>query len=74
MLLLTDTAMAATSEPEGPKDPRDPKAFYGYLYGEDKAPTKVFDALLRALAQYIVLLPLVSRGLLPRPRLEPGAD
>lgn len=33
----------------------DPKAFYGYLFAH-KQPTKVLDALLRGVAQYIVSL------------------
>jgi hypothetical protein len=38
--------MAATDQ--------DPSDFYGYLFKDDKAPTPVFDALLRAIAQHIV--------------------
>lgn len=43
--------MAAATEPE---DRKDPKAYYGYLFDDSKGPTKVLDALLRAIAQYIV--------------------
>lgn len=32
----------------------DPKAYYGYLFKPDKTPTDTLDALLRAVAQYIV--------------------
>jgi hypothetical protein len=32
----------------------DPKTYYGYLFKPDKTPTKTLDALLRAVAQYIV--------------------
>jgi len=41
-------------QPSPPPASVDPKAFYGYLYEADKGPTKVFDGLLRAIAQYIV--------------------
>lgn len=34
--------------------PVDAKAYYGYLFQEDKGPTAVLDALLRAIGQYIV--------------------
>ncbi|KAH6669435.1 hypothetical protein B0J14DRAFT_486930, partial [Halenospora varia] len=33
--------------------PVDPKAYYGYLFHDDKKPTKVLDALLRGIANYI---------------------
>ncbi|WYZ44205.1 hypothetical protein EsH8_VII_000641 [Colletotrichum jinshuiense] len=36
-----------------PSDPN-PPAFYGYLFGPDKAPTPVLDALLRAIALHII--------------------
>lgn len=29
-------------------------SFYGYMYADDKTPTKTLDALLRAIGQYIV--------------------
>lgn len=32
----------------------DPKGFYGYLFSDDKTATKTLDALLRAIALYIV--------------------
>ena len=32
----------------------DPKAYYGYLFEPNKKPTKVLDALLRGIANYIV--------------------
>ncbi|KLU88139.1 hypothetical protein MAPG_07126 [Magnaporthiopsis poae ATCC 64411] len=35
-------------------DPVDPKAYYGYLFGDDKAPTPVLNALLKAIAQHII--------------------
>jgi hypothetical protein len=38
--------MAASTE--------DAKAYYGYLFQDDKNPTKVLEALLRAVGQYIV--------------------
>jgi hypothetical protein len=46
--------------------PVDAKAYYGYLFEENKKPTKVLDALLRGIANYIVwellaLLPTCSR-------------
>ncbi|ROV88792.1 hypothetical protein VSDG_08984 [Cytospora chrysosperma] len=34
-------------------NPVDAKEFYGYLYEPNKTPTKVLDALLRAIGQYI---------------------
>lgn len=37
-----------------PKPAVDAKDFYGYLYEPNKTPTKVLDALLRAIALYIV--------------------
>lgn len=37
-----------------PKPATDAKDFYGYLYEANKTPTKVLDALLRAIALYIV--------------------
>lgn len=37
-----------------PKTAADAKDFYGYLYEPNKTPTKVLDALLRAIALYIV--------------------
>lgn len=53
-------ATAATaSEPKPmpmpmPKPAAEAKDFYGYLYEANKTPTKVLDALLRAIALYIV--------------------
>ncbi|KAI1187646.1 hypothetical protein F5B17DRAFT_311671 [Nemania serpens] len=50
-------------QPESPKSYKsqrpqksqvDGKSYYGYLYNEDKSPTPIFDALLRATAQYII--------------------
>jgi hypothetical protein len=41
----------------------DPKAYYGYLFKSDKKPTKVLDALLRGIANYIVRFPLHSLDL-----------
>lgn len=32
----------------------DPKAFYGYLFEDDKTPSKVLDAMLRGIAKHIV--------------------
>lgn len=37
-----------------PKPAVDAKDYYGYLYEANKTPTKVLDALLRAIALYIV--------------------
>lgn len=37
----------------GPQAP-DPKAYYGYLLKPDKTPSDTLDALLRAIAKYIV--------------------
>lgn len=34
--------------------PVNAKEFYGYLYEPNKTPSKVLDALLRAIGQYIV--------------------
>ncbi|RDL42552.1 uncharacterized protein BP5553_02531 [Venustampulla echinocandica] len=34
--------------------PVDAKAYYGYLFESDKKPTKVLDALLRGIANYII--------------------
>jgi hypothetical protein len=34
----------------------DAKAYYGYLFEPNKQPTKVLDALLRGIANYIVRL------------------
>lgn len=42
----------------------DPKGFYGYLFSDDKTATKTLDALLRAIALYIVRA--LSWPLLPR--------
>jgi hypothetical protein len=36
--------------------PVDGKAYYGYLFETDKKPTKVLDALLRGIANYIVCI------------------
>lgn len=52
-------AMATATAPESkptpmPKPAVDAKDFYGYLYEANKTPTKVLDALLRAIALYIV--------------------
>lgn len=41
-------------------NPVDAKEFYGYLYDANKAPTRVLDALLRAIGQHIVSPPLTS--------------
>lgn len=46
----TANANANASQP----DAADPKTYYGYLFGPDKTPTKVLDALLRAIAQHVV--------------------
>lgn len=40
----------------------DTKAFYGYLFKSDKTPTETLDALLRAIAQYIVWSPFSGEG------------
>lgn len=37
-----------------PKPAAEAKDFYGYLYEANKTPTRVLDALLRAIALYIV--------------------
>ncbi|KAI1115714.1 hypothetical protein F5Y14DRAFT_112672 [Nemania sp. NC0429] len=48
------------SQPETPKSYKsqkpqvDGKSYYGYLFSEDKSPTTTFDALLRAIGQYII--------------------
>lgn len=44
--------MATAASPPGPAV--DAKAYYGYLFQDDKAPTPVFNALLQSLAQYVV--------------------
>ena len=44
---------AATNSSSNPK-PVDAKEYYGYLYEANKTPTKVLDALLRAIGQHIV--------------------
>jgi hypothetical protein len=49
-------------------NPVDAKEFYGYLYEANKTPTKVLDALLRAIGQYIVSPPNYFTWL-SRPRL-----
>lgn len=58
------------------KPASDAKDFYGYLYEPNKTPTKVLDALLRAIALYIVscarrcllVCPApVGRAVAPRP-------
>jgi hypothetical protein len=46
-------AMATQTAPE-PKPAVDASDYYGYLYEANKTPTKVLDALLRAIALYIV--------------------
>ena len=46
--------MATASPPPNPDVPLDPKSYYGYLFQPDKAPTPLFDTLLRAIAQHIV--------------------
>lgn len=35
-------------------DPVDPKAYYGYVFDDEKAPTPVLNALLKAITQHIV--------------------
>ena len=42
------------TKPNGGAARVDPKAYYGYLFEQDKSPTRVFDALLRAIGKYIV--------------------
>jgi hypothetical protein len=44
-----EEALSAMSQP-----PVDAKAFYGYLFQDNKKPTEVLDALLRGIAIYIV--------------------
>jgi len=60
--------------PSSSPPPVDPKTFYGYLYEADKGPTRVFDALLRAIAQYIVscATTLCCASRLPTARREAG--
>lgn len=59
-------ATATASEPKPmPKPAVDAKDYYGYLYEANKTPTKVLDALLRAIAQHIV------SALRPRPHQRP---
>lgn len=58
-LAIVMATAATASEPmpmpmPNPKPPVDAKDFYGYLYEANKTPTKVLDALLRAIALYIV--------------------
>lgn len=64
-LAITMATAATASEPKPmpmpmpmpkpmPKPAVDAKDFYGYLYEANKTPTKVLDALLRAIALYIV--------------------
>lgn len=62
-LAITMATAATASEPKPmpmpmpkpmPKPAFDAKDFYGYLYEANKTPTKVLDALLRAIALYIV--------------------
>ena len=36
------------------EQPVDAKAYYGYLFEDNKKPTKILDALLRGIANYIV--------------------
>jgi hypothetical protein len=36
------------------EQPVDSKAYYGYLFEDNKKPTKILDALLRGIANYIV--------------------
>jgi hypothetical protein len=40
------------------EQPVDAKAYYGYLFEDNKKPTKILDALLRGVANYIVRHPL----------------
>jgi hypothetical protein len=40
------------------EQPVDSKAYYGYLFEDNKKPTETLDALLRGIANYIVRLPL----------------
>jgi hypothetical protein len=47
-----EEALSAMSQP-----PVDAKAYYGYLFQNDKKPTEVLDALLRGIAIYIVSAP-----------------
>lgn len=57
--------MATATPPPKADAPADPKTYYGYLFQNDKAPTPLFAAFMRAMAQYIVgVFPL----LLPAPR------
>lgn len=53
--------------PPEPAQPKEKNAYYGYLYESNKTPTKTLDALLRAIAQYIV-----RRSLAPGPPAVPG--
>ena len=47
-------ALAARREMAAAQPDDAAKAYYGYLFEADKNPTKVFNALLRAIAQHIV--------------------
>jgi hypothetical protein len=38
----------------------DGKSYYGYLFEDDKKPSKLLDALLRGIAKYIVRIPAHS--------------
>lgn len=40
----------------------DPRAYYGYLFAQ-KRPTKLLDALLRGIANYIVRPPTLNDAL-----------
>ncbi|OWP04158.1 hypothetical protein B2J93_367 [Marssonina coronariae] len=47
------TMQAPPQPPPAADAEKDAKAYYGYLFEADKKPTKVLDALLRAIAGYI---------------------
>jgi hypothetical protein len=42
------------AQANSPRGKIDPKTFYGYLFDQDKKPSKVLDAILRGIAKYIV--------------------
>jgi hypothetical protein len=41
------------AQADGSRDEIDPRTFYGYLFEQDKQPSKVLDAMLRSITRYI---------------------
>jgi len=50
----SDAANAAKPVPDDAAATDSASTFYGYMYEEDKGPTRQFDDLLRAIGQHIV--------------------